>query len=65
MKFIFLGGIMEIKTYTIYMPRIAAALRKKGFQILKVIPNEKKPQYDAYVFKDCPDFRKAFEEIVK
>ena len=22
---------MEIKTYTIYMPRIAAALRKKGF----------------------------------
>lgn len=56
---------MEIKTYTVYMPRIAAALRIKGFKIIKVIPNEKKPQYDAFVFLDTPDFRKAFEEIVK
>jgi hypothetical protein len=46
------------------MPKIAAALRKQGFKILEVIPNEKKPQFDAYVFEDCPKFRKAFSEIV-
>lgn len=55
---------METKTFIVYMPRIAAELRKKGFQILEVIPNIKKPQFDAYVFEDCPDFRKAFSEIV-
>lgn len=56
---------MEIKTFVVYMPKIAAALRQQGFKILEVIPNEKKPQYDAYVFEDCPEFRKAFSNIVK
>ena len=41
-----------MKTFVVYMPRIAVELRKKGFKILKVIPNEKKPQYDAYIFED-------------
>ena len=56
---------METNTFIVYMPKIAAALRRQGFQILEVIPNEKKPQYDAYVFEDCPEFRKAFSNIVK
>ena len=55
---------METNTFVVYMPKIAAALRKQGFKILEVIPNEKKPQFDAYVFEDCPEFRKAFSEIV-
>lgn len=45
--------------YIIYMPRVAAALRTMGFKIVKVVPNEKKPQYDAYVFKDDNSLRKA------
>ena len=43
---------METNTFIVYMPKIAAALRKRGFKILEVIPNEKKPQFDAYVFED-------------
>ena len=55
---------METKTFTVYMPRIAAELRKQGFKILEVIPNDRKPQFDAYVFEDCSEFRKAFSKIV-
>ena len=55
---------MKTNTFIVYMPKIAAALRKRGFRILEVIPNDKKPQFDAYVFEDCPEFRKVFSEIV-
>ena len=49
----------EIKLYIIYMPRIAAALRELGFKIIKVTPNNRKPQYDVYWFEDTPEFRAA------
>ena len=54
-----------MNTFIVYMPKIAAALRRQGFKILEVIPNEKKPQFDAYVFEDNPNFREAFSKIVK
>ena len=54
-----------MKTFVVYMPRIAVELRKKGFKILKVIPNEKKPQYDAYIFEDSTSFREAFTTIAQ
>lgn len=56
---------MEKKTFTVYMPRIAVELRKKGFKIIEVVPNERKPQYDAYVFEDTPAFQAAFTTIMK
>ena len=43
---------MENNLYIIYMPRVAAALRELGFKIVKVSPNQKKPQYDVYWFED-------------
>lgn len=56
---------MENKLYIIYMPRVAAALRELGFKIIKVSPNQKKPQYDVYWFEDTTQFRKAIPKAVE
>ena len=56
---------MENKLYIIYMPRVAAALRELGFNIVKVCPNQKKPQYDVYWFEDTQDFRNAIPKAVE
>lgn len=50
---------MNERLYIIYMPRVAAALRELGFKIIKVTPNNKKPQYDVYWFEDTPELHKA------
>lgn len=54
-----------MKTFTVYMPYFAAELRKKGFKIIKVVPNEKKPQFDAYIFEDTPELQRAFSALQK
>lgn len=51
---------MSVKTKTVYMPWIAAELRNRGFELIKVIANPNKPQFDAYVFEDTPELREAF-----
>ena len=56
---------MENKLYIIYMPRVAAALRELGFKIIKVSPNQKKPQYDVYWFEDTAEFRSAIPKAVE
>ena len=56
---------MENKLYIIYMPRVAAALRELGFKIIKVSPNQKKPQYDVYWFEDTIQFREAIPKAVE
>ena len=45
--------------YIIYMPRIAAALKDMGFPIVKVAANPKKPQFDAYWFKNTSELQAA------
>ena len=47
------------------MPRVAAALRELGFKIIKVSPNQKKPQYDVYWFEDTTQFREAIPKAVE
>lgn len=54
---------MEKKTFIVYMPRIANILINEGFEVLKIIPNPKKPQYNAFVFEATQDFLKAFTRI--
>lgn len=54
---------MEKKTFIVYMPKIANALIKEGFEVLEVIPNPKKPQYNAFVFEATQDFLKVFTQI--
>lgn len=56
---------MEKKLYIIYMPRVAAALRELGFKLIKVSPNNRKPQYDVYWFEDTPQFRTAIPRAVE
>lgn len=56
---------MENKLYIIYMPRVAAALRELGFNIIKTTPNQKKPQYDVYWFNDTKEFREAIPKAVE
>lgn len=53
-----------MKTKIIYMPWIAAELRKRGFPILEVVVNERKPQFDAYVFEETEEFSSALKNIV-
>lgn len=55
----------ENNLYIVYMPRIAAALREMGFKLIKVTPNNRKPQYDVYWFEDTPALRSAFPEAVR
>lgn len=50
---------MDYELYIIYMPRIAAALRDMGFSIIKIAANPKKPQFDAYWFKNTPELQAA------
>lgn len=56
---------MENKLYIIYMPRVAAALREMGFNIVKVSVNIKKPQYDVYWFEDTAALRAALPVAVR
>lgn len=56
---------MENNLYIIYMPRVAAALRELGFKIVRVSPNQKKPQYDVYWFEDTTEFRAAIPRAVE
>lgn len=56
---------MKNNLYIIYMPRVAAALRELGFKIVKVSPNQKKPQYDVYWFEDTAEFRAAIPQAVE
>lgn len=52
-------------TKTIYMPWIAVKLREKGFEIIKVKPNPRKPQFDCYEFQESEELETAITEIMK
>ena len=54
---------MEKKTFIVYMPNIANALIKEGFEVLEIIPNPKKPQYNAFVFEATQEFLRKFTFI--
>lgn len=47
----------------IYTRRLAYQLRCAGFDIVRIEPNPKKPQFDVYIFKATPQFEKYFLAI--
>lgn len=51
------------KIKTIYMPWLAIELRNRGFKIVGVKPNPKKPHYDCYDFENTEEFNKIFTEL--
>lgn len=53
-----------VKTKKIFTKRMATYLRKKGFQIVKVMVNSNKPQHDIYVFEDTFELQEAIAEFM-
>lgn len=51
--------------YRIYTKKIALELRKQGFYIFGVEPNETFPQFNVYLFKDSPAFREALTKLTQ
>lgn len=43
----------------IYTKKLALALRKQGFKIIDVVPDENKPQFDNYIFEETPELLEA------
>lgn len=56
---------MEQKTITVYTRRMAYELRLLGFDIVKVVPDKVRPQFDNFLFEDSDEIRAAIEEINK
>ena len=49
----------------IFNRRLALALRKKGFEIIKTEPNFYKPEFDVYIFKNSIELQSALTEITQ
>lgn len=47
----------------IYTRRLAIALIKQGFPVVRIEKNPKKPELDCYVFAETDDFKLAFTNI--
>ena len=43
----------------IYTRKLAYYLRKQGFNIIRVEPNENKPEFDAYIFEETAELLNA------
>ena len=53
------------KYYIIYTKRVAIALQKLGFAIVKVGINPNKPEFNCYFFEDSVEFQSALRELTK
>lgn len=47
----------------IYSKSVALELRKRGFKIIRTEPNERYPQFDAYIFQNSKSLENALTEI--
>ena len=53
----------QMNERVIYTRKMAYELRKLGFKIIRVIPDEKKPYFDNYVFEDSLELQEAMRKI--
>lgn len=51
--------------FTVFMPRVAAELVKRGFTIVRTEPSQKNPNFKVYLFEDSVEFQLALQEIIK
>jgi len=57
---------MEVNMlYPIFMRRIAWRLEMRGFKVIKIEPNKKKPQYNVYYFEDTQELHNALYEVTR
>lgn len=50
--------------YPIFMIGVARQLEARGFRIIKIAPNKKKPQFNVYYFYDTLELHNALNEIL-
>lgn len=55
----------ETNEKKIFNRRLALALRKRGFDIIKTEPNFYKPEFDVYIFKDSAELQSALTELTQ
>lgn len=51
--------------YPIFMRRVAFRLEKRGFKVIKIEPNKKRPEYNVYYFEDTLELHNALAEVAK
>lgn len=51
--------------FSIFMPRIAAALVEQGFPIVKIEQGKNNPKYKVYQFEDTIEFQLALNKIIE
>lgn len=49
----------------IFNRRLALALRKMGFDIIKTEPNFYKPEFNVYIFKNSVELQAALTELTQ
>lgn len=52
-------------TYAIHSSRISRELQNRGFVLIKVEPNKKKPQFSVYHFEDTVELQSTLTEIIQ
>lgn len=52
-----------MKEKVIFMPRMAYALRDRGFEIIRQETNFKNPQYKVFIFEESPELIKTMIEL--
>lgn len=51
--------------YPIFMRRIAFRLEMRGFPVIKIEPNKKRPQYNVYYFEDTKELHDVLFEVTR
>lgn len=54
-----------MNTYGVHNGAVARELMVLGFELIKVEPNKKKPQFSVYHFKDSVELQKAITNILQ
>ena len=52
-------------TYGVHSARMMRELIHRGFELIKVEPNKKKPQFSVYHFEDSLELQKTISEIIQ
>ena len=53
-----------MELYPIFSKKIAYALERQGFKIIKMAPNKNKPELKVYYFEDTLELHHAAQELI-
>jgi len=54
-----------MKLYPIFMRRVAFRLEMRGFKVIKIEENKRKPQHNVYYFEDTLELHNALFEVTR